>query len=244
MAYRGGIRVTFGRVVVAVAIASTALGAAAQTVMAYQTVFAAEELSGTPQIEIDPAVVLIGGEVDFADCSELAENKILDAVAIILDRLDDDAYLGCLKDAVMTDTNGFTPEKILRRLNDRMPTKITCKPVVCGNPNMAGCAGISDGAEDFTIKTSHAQFGNVVDIAATIVHEVVHRKGLGHPRPQARWTMHFPSRTKPQPVFAIWWRMGWIVAKRRATPISHRWAARGGGVFQRRCSPNGTYPGF
>ncbi len=202
------------------------------------------ELSGIPQTSIEPGVALIGGEVELTGCSELAENKINDAMAIVLDRLEDAAYLGCLKDAIMTDTNGLRAEKVLSRLKDKMPTKITCKQVVCGNPTILGCAGISDGEENFTLQTAHAHSSPAVEIAATIVHEVVHRKGLGHPGNTS--ALDYP--------FTVPVQAGTCIQNMVADGLDRRDApgdtdlapvgGTGGGVFERRCGPKDFVRGF
>lgn len=123
----------------------------------------------------------ISGTVDFEGCDAAARNNINDALALILDRLEDAMYLACLKDAVLTETFGATPEAVLLRLRDDVPTRVICQDVVCGGPGFLGCAGVADGEEVFTIQNDHVRNGAPVDVAATIVHEVAHRKGFGHP---------------------------------------------------------------
>jgi len=138
------------------------------------------------QPELGTVVQHISGTVDFEECDAAARNNINDAMALVLDRLEDASYLACLKDAVITETFGATPEHVLLRLRDEVPTRVICQDIVCDNADFLGCTGVRDGEEVFTIKNDHARNDMPSAVAATVVHEVAHTKGFGHPGSKAR----------------------------------------------------------
>jgi len=114
-------------------------------------------------------------------CDAEAIDKIDDAMALIVNRMNQSEYLTCLRDAVWSGADGAMPEDVLARLRENMPTQITCQDIVCGNDDSWGCAGVGNGPEEFTIKNDHVHDSAAGMVAATIVHEVSHRKAYGHP---------------------------------------------------------------
>ena len=187
------------------------------------------------QPEVGTVVQHISGTVDFEGCDASARNNINDAMALILDRLDDASYLACLKDAVVTETFGATPEQVLLRLRDDVPTRVICQDIVCGGPGFLGCAGVTDGEEVFTIKNDHARNGMPSAVAATIVHEVAHRKGFGHPGSSARldypFTVPVQAATCVQNLVADGLDRSDAPGDTELAPIG----GIGGENFQRRC---------
>jgi hypothetical protein len=133
-----------------------------------------------------PGTVQISGEVIFEDCNTAMRNNIESAMSQIVNRFDDPATLSCLKDAVITEDQGSSPERILEKLSENMPTRIICHPAPCGGPGFDGCAGVGNGEEVFTLRAALAQNGPVERVAEVIVHEVAHRKNYGHPGQSSR----------------------------------------------------------
>jgi len=180
----------------------------------------------------------LNGQYTTVDCDAAAVEKIDEAMAIIVNRLNQAPYLTCLRDAVWSGADGATAEDVLARLRDDMPTEITCKDTVCGGNGAVGCAGVGDGPEVFTIENDHVHDAGAASVAVTIVHEVAHRKAYGHPGNTG--DLDYPFTVPVQTASCI------VNAEADGLDRSHAagdtWLSHAGGnggrPFERRCADN------
>ena len=122
------------------------------------------------------------GEIEFAGCTSAERTKIREAMSYVVANLFvDSAFPRCLENAILSRTEGASPEAILARLREPIPTRIECKDQVCGAPEPVGCAPVDISAERLSLQKSNVANATVESIAGTILHEVAHNKGWNHP---------------------------------------------------------------
>ncbi len=122
------------------------------------------------------------GDVSFSGCISEERRKIGRAIEHVVSNLFvDSAFPRCLVNTVLSQTLGNSPEAILERLREPLPTRIECKAQVCGAPEPAGCAPVGISTESISLQKANVRNATVESLAGTIIHEVAHNKGWNHP---------------------------------------------------------------
>lgn len=134
------------------------------------------------QPELGVRTLALTGEINFSGCTSEEEDKVRLAMEHVVSNLFvDSAFPRCLRNTILSQTNGDSPEAMLERLREPMPTRIECKDVVCGNPEASGCAPVEISTESISLQKANVMNATVESIAGTIIHELAHNKGWNHP---------------------------------------------------------------
>jgi hypothetical protein len=101
------------------------------------------------------------------------------ALAAANDIIRHDLFPQCLQEHYVTGAEGDSPETIVRRLREDMPTLIRCADLLYGRPAQAP---VNVSEEQFTFDNAYLDDSTKTDIdrAAVIVHEVAHNKRYRH----------------------------------------------------------------
>ncbi|MEO1043501.1 MAG: hypothetical protein AAFX52_14565 [Pseudomonadota bacterium] len=131
----------------------------------------------------------INGGIEFIDCTPERQAKLQAAMAYLLPMLENGGALEtCLANRSLTWDRGASPEHIVSRLREPLPTRIQCfdRPVdpdqegaiTCGG---TACAQIGIPYEAMVFRNRRIDDGSTEYLASVIAHEVNHNKGWIHP---------------------------------------------------------------
>ncbi|MEO1657003.1 MAG: hypothetical protein AAFR65_04720 [Pseudomonadota bacterium] len=131
----------------------------------------------------------INGQIEFVDCTPERQVKLQAAMEYLVPLLDNGGALEtCLANRTLTWDRGASPEHIVSRLREPLPTRIQCfdRPIdpeeedaiTCGG---TACAHIGIPYEAMVFRNTPIDTRSTEYLASVIAHEVSHNKGWSHP---------------------------------------------------------------
>ena len=123
----------------------------------------------------------LNGSKTYNSCTDAQEDFLDDVFALAVSRVITYPWpmLDCLTDSVFSRT-APSPEYVVQRLAEDMPTTVTCVSQACNNPNANACAPVNVNFESVTFSDSFINNNTVARVTGVLLHEIAHNKGWSH----------------------------------------------------------------